>query len=131
MFSRKKHGVCTYGYSFYFICLLLDVEDVTHVINYDFPLGGVEDYIHRIGRTARANKKGTAITFFTPGDAKFVAKLVAVMKEAGQEVGPQLMSIMQSRGKHVTNLYYSGTCLQQILPLVGRYPCSYVRHLAY
>ncbi|XP_065899729.1 uncharacterized protein [Dysidea avara] len=76
----------------------LDVEDVTHVINYDFPLGGVEDYIHRIGRTARANKKGTAITFFTPGDAKFVAKLVAVMKEAGQEVGPQLMSIMQSRG---------------------------------
>lgn len=84
---------------------LLDVEDVTHVINYDFPLGGVEDYIHRIGRTARANKKGIAITFFTPGDAKFTAKLVGVMKEAGQEVNPKLFSIMQSRGKDSIESY--------------------------
>ncbi len=40
----------------------LDIDDVTHVINYDQP-ASYEDYIHRIGRTGRADKKGKAITF--------------------------------------------------------------------
>lgn len=40
----------------------LDIENVTHVINYDIP-ESYDDYIHRIGRTGRANKKGTALTF--------------------------------------------------------------------
>lgn len=40
----------------------LDISDVTHVINYDLP-ESYEDYIHRIGRTGRANKKGQALTF--------------------------------------------------------------------
>jgi len=40
----------------------LDIEDVTHVINFDQP-ATYEDYIHRIGRTGRAEKKGKAITF--------------------------------------------------------------------
>lgn len=40
----------------------LDIEGVSHVINYDMP-ASYEDYIHRIGRTGRANKKGTALTF--------------------------------------------------------------------
>lgn len=40
----------------------LDIEDVTHVINYDMP-ASYDDYIHRIGRTGRANKKGVALTF--------------------------------------------------------------------
>lgn len=40
----------------------LDIEDVSHVINFDMP-ASIEDYIHRIGRTGRANKKGKAITF--------------------------------------------------------------------
>jgi ATP-dependent RNA helicase RhlE len=40
----------------------LDINNVTHVINYDLP-ETYEDYIHRIGRTGRADKKGSAITF--------------------------------------------------------------------
>lgn len=40
----------------------IDIPDVTHVINYDLPQT-YEDYIHRIGRTGRANKLGTALTF--------------------------------------------------------------------
>lgn len=40
----------------------LDINDVTHVINYELP-ESYEDYIHRIGRTGRANKKGVALTF--------------------------------------------------------------------
>lgn len=40
----------------------LDINDVTHVINYDLP-ESQEAYIHRIGRTGRANKSGTALSF--------------------------------------------------------------------
>lgn len=40
----------------------LDIDDVSHVINYDAP-ESYEDYIHRIGRTGRANKTGVALTF--------------------------------------------------------------------
>lgn len=40
----------------------LDIKNVTHVINYDIPMN-YEDYIHRVGRTGRANKMGIALTF--------------------------------------------------------------------
>ena len=40
----------------------LDIDDVTHVINFDLP-ETYEDYIHRIGRTGRIDKKGKALTF--------------------------------------------------------------------
>lgn len=40
----------------------LDIPDITHVINYDLPQS-YEDYIHRIGRTGRADKKGIALSF--------------------------------------------------------------------
>lgn len=40
----------------------LDIQDVTHVINFDLPQS-YEDYIHRIGRTGRADKKGVALSF--------------------------------------------------------------------
>lgn len=40
----------------------IDIPDITHVINYDEP-ATYEDYIHRIGRTGRVGKKGTALTF--------------------------------------------------------------------
>lgn len=40
----------------------IDVSDITHVINYDAP-GTYEDYVHRIGRTGRAQQQGAAITF--------------------------------------------------------------------
>lgn len=47
----------------------LDISDVTHVINYDFPEQS-EDYIHRIGRTGRAGSEGTALTFLTSRDQR-------------------------------------------------------------
>jgi len=40
----------------------IHVDDITHVINYDLP-NTFEDYVHRIGRTGRATKKGKALTF--------------------------------------------------------------------
>ncbi len=54
----------------------IDVEDLTHVVNYSIPQDP-EAYVHRIGRTGRAGKKGTAITFVTPTELrkmKFIQK---------------------------------------------------------
>ncbi len=47
----------------------LDIPLIEHVINYDLPQVP-EDYIHRIGRTGRAGKKGSALTFITPSDSR-------------------------------------------------------------
>ncbi|KAG6477801.1 hypothetical protein ZIOFF_061233 [Zingiber officinale] len=74
----------------------LDVKDIRVVINYDFPTG-VEDYVHRIGRTGRAGAKGVAYTFFCDQDSKFAAELVKVLKGADQHVPSELLD-MTSRG---------------------------------
>ena len=47
----------------------IDVEGISHVINYDLPMKA-EDYVHRIGRTARAGATGTAISFLAEEDSK-------------------------------------------------------------
>ncbi|MEE8390844.1 MAG: DEAD/DEAH box helicase, partial [Anaerolineae bacterium] len=52
----------------------LDIEDISHVINYDLPLD-LEYYVHRIGRTGRAGKKGIAITLVTPQERWRVRKI--------------------------------------------------------
>ena len=52
----------------------IDINDVTHVINYDLPRFS-EDYVHRIGRTGRAGKTGTAISFVSPTDTKHLQNI--------------------------------------------------------
>ncbi|MCX7048910.1 MAG: DEAD/DEAH box helicase, partial [Candidatus Sumerlaeota bacterium] len=56
----------------------LDVESISHVINYDMP-GSPDDYIHRIGRTGRAERTGDAFTLVTPEDADLVRALERIM----------------------------------------------------
>ena len=63
----------------------LDVSDIDLVINYDFP-GDIESYIHRIGRTARGNNEGEAVTFFTDENKNMSRKLVKVLRQAKQDV---------------------------------------------
>ncbi len=56
----------------------IDVNDLTHVINYSLPQSP-ESYVHRVGRTGRAGKKGIAITFVMPsekGKLKFVERII-------------------------------------------------------
>lgn len=74
-----------------------DVEDVKFVINYDYP-NSSEDYVHRIGRTARSTNKGTAYTFFTPGNLKQARELIKVLEEANQAINPKLMQLVDHRG---------------------------------
>ena len=60
----------------------LDIPDVSHVFNFDVP-HHPDDYVHRIGRTGRAGKSGTAITITAPSDHKAVA---AIEKLIGQKI---------------------------------------------
>jgi superfamily II DNA/RNA helicase len=60
----------------------LDIPDVSHVLNYDVPFHA-EDYVHRIGRTGRAGRLGTAYSIVTPHDGKSVA---AIEKLIGQTI---------------------------------------------
>lgn len=74
----------------------LDVDDIKFVINYDYP-NNSEDYVHRIGRTGRRDKTGTAYTFFTSANAAKARDLIKVLSEAKQQVPPQLQE-MSMRG---------------------------------
>uniref|UniRef100_A0AAQ5XHH3 RNA helicase n=1 Tax=Amphiprion ocellaris TaxID=80972 RepID=A0AAQ5XHH3_AMPOC len=75
----------------------LDVEDVKFVINFDYP-NNSEDYIHRIGRTARSQKTGTAYTFFTPNNMRQASDLISVLREANQAINPKLLQMAEDRG---------------------------------
>ncbi len=60
----------------------LDINDVSHVVNYDLP-DEPEVYVHRIGRTARMGRKGKAITFISKGDKQ---QLRLVQQVVGREI---------------------------------------------
>lgn len=52
----------------------IDIQGISHVINYEIP-EDLEFFIHRVGRTARAGNKGTAITLFEPEDEDAVVRV--------------------------------------------------------
>ncbi|SKC15474.1 DEAD/DEAH box helicase [Dyadobacter psychrophilus] len=57
----------------------IDITEVSHVINFDVPLI-YEDYVHRIGRTGRANRIGQAITFMTMADEYHIQKIEKMIR---------------------------------------------------
>ena len=73
----------------------LDVEGISHVVNYDIPLDP-EDYVHRIGRTGRAGAKGNAVTFVTAAD-------LAAYKSLEHRLGRSLQRT------HIPEFDYAGT----------------------
>ncbi len=58
----------------------IDIENISHVINFDVPINP-EDYVHRIGRTGRAGKNGTAITFVLTKDTKYLQEIEKLIKK--------------------------------------------------
>ncbi|KDE07270.1 ATP-dependent RNA helicase [Microbotryum lychnidis-dioicae p1A1 Lamole] len=75
----------------------LDVKDIGYVINYDMP-NGIEDYIHRIGRTGRAGAKGTAYSYITPDQGKLARDLMKILSDAKQVVPPELQQMSMYGG---------------------------------
>ncbi len=73
----------------------IDVENITHVINYSIPQNP-EAYIHRIGRTGRAGNEGTAITFVTPAEFRKLGFIERITKsEIRRETVPQIHEIIK------------------------------------
>lgn len=84
----------------------LDVQGVTHVVVYS--MGGVDDYIHRIGRTGRGkDAKGHALVFFeySPKYPDWAKDLIAVLEQSEQPVPPELRQIAEdvASGKRASN----------------------------
>jgi len=63
----------------------LDIEGVDHVVNFDIP-EAAEDYVHRVGRTARMGKAGWAVTLVTPDDGEYLTAIEKLInKQIEQE----------------------------------------------
>ncbi len=70
----------------------LDIPDVSHVFNFDVP-HHAEDYVHRIGRTGRAGRKGAAFTIVTADDKKSLAGVEQLIKTSIEWQGPTLADL--------------------------------------
>ncbi|CAM8911612.1 unnamed protein product [Rhodiola kirilowii] len=79
----------------------MDFKGVNCVINYDFP-ESASTYIHRIGRTGRANRKGEAITFYTEEDFPYLRNIANVIVSSGGEVPSWIMSRSKLKWKRHT-----------------------------
>ena len=64
----------------------LDVDRITHVVNYDIPYD-TESYVHRIGRTGRAGRSGDAILFIAPRERKLLGNIEKATKQKIEEMG--------------------------------------------
>jgi len=82
----------------------IDVEGIDLVINYDVP-GDPEDYIHRIGRTARAATTGTAITFVNHRDERKLKSIEALIEKPIKlmELPEELAGIVEVKQAHSTS----------------------------
>ena len=77
--KRFKEGSLNYLVATDVAARGIDVDGITHVFNYDLTQD-VESYVHRIGRTGRANKEGTAYSFITPRENSMLKQIVRVTK---------------------------------------------------
>lgn len=66
----------------------LDIPNVGHVFNFDIPIHA-EDYIHRIGRTGRAGRKGYAASFISPSDKKYLDAILDLSKDTPVWIGEE------------------------------------------
>ncbi|GAB3246371.1 DEAD/DEAH box helicase [Larkinella harenae] len=74
----------------------IDVNEVSHVINFDVPLI-YEDYVHRIGRTGRANRSGEAVTFMTIAEEYHIGKIEKLIRmQIPRESIPAEISIVET-----------------------------------
>ena len=81
----------------------LDIESISHVINYDMP-DTADAYIHRIGRTGRAQRTGDAFTLVTPEDNDMIRQLERIMKQPlKREILPDFDYTLPAPPKHAAS----------------------------
>jgi len=84
----------------------IDVDGISHVVNYDFPMHA-EDYVHRIGRTGRAHAVGDAISFVTHEDQgelraleRFIGRGIVRKKAEGFNYAAVVPHVVEDRPRH-------------------------------
>jgi ATP-dependent RNA helicase RhlE len=82
----------------------LDVDAVSHVINYDVP-AAPEDYVHRVGRTGRAGKQGKAITIVTPVDELSMRAIERLTGQRVKRVVPERFGGLQTAITNAPKLF--------------------------
>ena len=75
----------------------LDIKNVMHIINFDLPdtqYGGIQEYVHRIGRTARIGNEGLATSFYNDRNEDLAESLVKLLLETEQDIPDFLSSFV-------------------------------------
>ena len=91
----------------------IDVDGVTHVFNYELPQD-IESYVHRIGRTGRAGREGTAYSIITPKEFGFLRQIKNVATELTEnhDSVKVIASLLQSQFKNQLSFDYSSDKLE-------------------
>ncbi len=100
----------------------IDVERVSHVINYDLPYD-VESYVHRVGRTGRAGRKGDAVLFATPRERR-------LLKTIERETKQTILPYEPPSNEEVTNLRVAAF-KERIADNLGSQDLEFFQQLAY
>jgi ATP-dependent RNA helicase DeaD len=100
----------------------LDIDDITHVINYDLP-DEIEVYIHRSGRTARAGKSGFCLSILTPQQENKIQMVRRLIKQDIHKFPiPQANEVVEQRFIHffdsLKNLEYDESLISDYLPRI-------------
>ncbi len=83
----------------------IDIDNITHVINYDIPLEK-ESYVHRTGRTGRAGNNGNAITFITPYENRFLEEIEEYIGfEIPKELTPSKEEVIKGKAVFEEKIY--------------------------
>ncbi|KAF9108260.1 hypothetical protein BGX27_008413 [Mortierella sp. AM989] len=90
----------------------LDIKDVMHIINYDLPMD-IDEYVHRIGRTARAGNRGVATSFYNDYSSPIAPKLTKLLIECDQVVPDFLSGYMNSNATYEPGDFYDEDAEEQ------------------
>ncbi|URL01988.1 ATP-dependent RNA helicase SrmB [Avibacterium sp. 20-126] len=93
--DKLKNGVVTVLVATDVAARGIDIDDISHVMNMDLPYSA-DTYLHRIGRTARAGKKGVAVSFVEAHDYKLLGKIKRYTEEL---LKPRLIEGLEPRTK--------------------------------
>merc|ERR1719445_1141716 len=113
--QRFKEGSCNVMIATDVAARGLDINDIEWVVNYDFPLD-IENYIHRIGRTGRASKKGNSLTYITRDEARFAGKLKKILRESNQTVPRELDDLEKEASRSKATKGKLGKSMEQSKP---------------
>ena len=98
----------------------IDIEGLTHVINWDMP-NDRETYVHRIGRTGRAGRRGIAVTFVQPGERGRISHLSRnIERSLGNGIAwlgiPSVKSVMKAVRRRIAGSIMSALPEQELFP---------------